>query len=674
MSRATFSAGAVVDIDGRTFELIRQISDSTWQLEDKRTKRIQEYGNTQLRGLYTAGQLSFVPKHGEAAAMLQRPLAQPDSAHLEKAKLKRLYVKAVKDLPISERLFKDAIERQWLQLKTPDEPPNWTTVYRWKKRFMKAGEDFLSLQDANHRKGNREARFPPEVTEFAEKAIDKIYLQRGRGTQQATLEHAAGLVLAENKLRPQIAQLPPPSRRLINRMICQLPAYDKTAARYGRVAATKRFRGVHGHRTTDAPLERAEIDHTQLDMMVIDDKSGLPLGRPWITACIDDHTRCVLGMHVSFEPPSHLTVAACLKQAFLPKTTLHADFPSIVNEWYPHGVMREISMDNGMEFHSLSLENACYSLGMEMHYSARKTPWFKGKIERFVGTANRAVAHGNPGTTFHNIFEKEEYDPSKTAVIRYSTLKELVLKWVVDVYHQKVHRSLDMPPAVMWANNIQADEIPVPADPTRLDAILGRSETRRLTHKGIELDGLLYNSPELTALRRRYGEAFDVGIRVDNADLGEIVVISPDEEQRLITVPALAADYARGLTEWQHRICKRHAAKERKSYSPDSWLEAKLYIANLIEQEFMHKKQSTRTRIARFNEVKNKSKTSVAIAEPKEPVVAVTAPEKSVPKAPPRPTPESALLLNAKGHKRFKATYRNRSAEDLAEDEGDSHD
>src|ERR1019366_5694076 len=134
----------------------------------------------------------------------------------------------------------------------------------------------------------------------------------------------------------------------------------------------------------------------------IDEESGLPLGRPWLTICIDDFTRCILGLFISFEPPSYLSVARCLKNAFLPKTSLQEKYPSVKNRWDAHGIMRELVVDNGREFHSKSLEAACYSVGTEIHYAPRKVAWFKGKVERVQGTLNRGVAHGTPGTTFSN--------------------------------------------------------------------------------------------------------------------------------------------------------------------------------------------------------------------------------------------------------------------------------
>ncbi len=560
------------------------------------------------------------------------------------------------------------ITEVWLRLKQPAKQPHWTTVYRWKTKLQKAGKDIRVLLTENHKKGNRARRYPQEVIELLNNTIETRYLTEERRTIQDALDSAHAAVIRENNLRPEALQLPLPTRRLVANLIEAIPAFDRYAARHGRMAAIKRFRSVQGHRTTSAPLERAEIDHTPLDLMVIDDETGLPLGRPYLTCCIDDNTRCILGLHIGFEPPSYMTVARCLKHAFLPKTNLRKIYPSIKNEWAAHGVMRELVVDNGAEFHSQSLENACFTLGIEIHYSARKTPWFKGKIERFLGTLNRAIAHGNPGSTFSNIFDKEDYDPSANAVIRYSVLKEIITMWVVDVYHQQPHRALGAPPEIGWQNTVNTEDILLPDNPAELDAIMGRSDTRRLTHKGIELNGLSYNSHELTALRRKLGDKLNVELRVDDQDLGQIVVLSPDKRQMFI-VPALAKTYAKGLSAWQHRVCKKFAAKQLAKYDPAGWLEAKATISRLIEEEFMHKKQKSRTKIARFkdNAPPSPANTNSALVSPtavkhKSQSQIETQLPTSVPLEPQPLTPADIKATElARPVKRFKPEQRQRS-------------
>ena len=600
MSTSTFSAGTVVEIDGRRHVLLRKIDPDLWQLEEDRTKRITQLAECDLQSAYVQGKLRFCEDDRERSPSAPKP-SPPDypPEQWERAKIRRAYVHAILDLPGTRRTIAAVIQGTWDHLHQPVRLPAASTVLDWRSVYLKSGRDITALIERHAAKGNKKSRYPAEVEHFAKEAIDAKYMTQDRGTIQDVVDYAESSVRRENALRPQTMQLPLPTRRLVKRLIQEIPAFDRYAARYGRIAAVKRFRSVQSHRTTDAPLERVEIDHTLLDLFVIDDRTGLPLGRPWLTVCIDDYSRCVLGVYVGFEPPSYLTVARCLKTALLPKSWLSEKYPSIRCAWLAHGVMRELVVDNGTEFHSVSLENACLFLGVEIHYAPRKVAWFKGKVERLIGTANRGVAHGTPGTTFSNIFEKDDYDPSKHAVVRQSALLEIVYKWIVDVYHQKPHRALGVPPAFMWTKSIATEDIRLPTDPDRLDAILGRSERRMLTHKGIELNGLLYNSPELTALRRRLGDCLEVEIRIDSTDIGAIMVLPPEQGQ-LIRAQALAADYARGLSEWQHKVIRRHAARESGRSDFQGWVEAKREIAEIIERELMHRKSKSRKRIARY--------------------------------------------------------------------------
>src|ERR1035438_10151411 len=76
------------------------------------------------------------------------------------------------------------------------------------------------------------------------------------------------------------------------------------------------------------------------------------------------------------------SVAACLKDCFLPKVNLREEYPEIVNEWAAHGVMRQLVVDGGQEFYSKSLEQVCLSLGIEWCAAPRREPWFKGEKKK----------------------------------------------------------------------------------------------------------------------------------------------------------------------------------------------------------------------------------------------------------------------------------------------------
>lgn len=607
MGKHTFSANARIQLDGREHHLVRKVSDEIWQLEEFTTRRISEFSQVELQTLYAQGRLVFLSDYDQAVRTFKRArapvtLSEPDWLI---AKTRRAYVLAVKGLARTRRALEGAVAQVHKLLDVSTPKPSPSSVLRWYDRYYACGEDIHSLAPGFTQGTYRKPRYPQEVLDLVDQAIDDIYLKPERPNVEETLNHAITSVAKENQLRPQQLQLPRPTRRLLQRLINRIPAYDRCAARHGETYARRKFRAVLNHHTTLAPLERAEIDHTVLNVIVVDDESGLPLGRPYLTVCIDSHTRCILGIYIGFEPPSYLSVAQCLRHAFLPKTDLAQRYPEIRNSWSAHGVMAVLVVDNGPEFHSDALELACEAFGIEIHYTPRKTPWLKGKVERFLGTLNREVAHISPGTTFENILAREDYDSARHAVVSLSVLKEVIHHWIVDVYHQRPHRGLRTAPDAAWKNLVAVGEIPLPDDPKRLNALLGRPHKRTLSHQGIEFDCLFYNSPEMIDLRRRFGAKLEVDIRVDDSDIGSLHVIGPDGE--IYEVPALNGDYAKGLTRWQHKIVRRYAGRVLGLHDDTGWREAKRQISEIVRKRLgLGKSRKTMSRGGRYIHARDK--------------------------------------------------------------------
>jgi len=600
MATGSLESGALVRIDGIDHRLLRQVEDC-WQAEQSKTGRLTEYKQLDLLRMIADNRLTFPGSTAAAGSGAVNFVLLP--AELEMAKLRRSYVLAVLNMPNTRERLEKGIHDAWMKLGSPKIPPGCASVYRWKVKFLKSKGDIRALATNIRSRGNRLSRYPSAVIELCEQSISAKYLNRVRNSIQQTLEDALQRVKKENELRPACDALPLPTRRLIARMIAEIPAFDKYSARYGHVAAVKEFRSVHGHSVAQEPLERAEIDHTLLDLMIVDDNSGLPMGRPWVTACIDSHTRCILGIYIGFNPPSYQSVAACLKDCFLPKVNLKRDYPGIVNDWPAYGVMHNLVVDGGVEFYSKSLEQVCLSLNINWIAAPRRTAWFKGKIERFLGTMNRAVAHGLPGTTFSNLFERGDYNPVEHAVITLANLRKTVRTWITDVYHQQVHRSLQTTPAKMWTSSIRPEDIRLPDETTQLDVVMGRVETRTLTHKGIEFEGLFYNSPELTEMRRKEGANLAVEIRINEGDIGSIYVLSP-KTSRAYSVPALDQDYATGISLWQHKVIKNYQRKHSDAdQNADGWLQAKNEISRLIDESLNRRRGRTHKRIVRYREV-----------------------------------------------------------------------
>ena len=62
-------------------------------------------------------------------------------------------------------------------------------------------------------------------------------------------------------------------------------------------------------------LDQVQIDHTVMDLIVVDDRDRQPIGRPYLTVAIDVCSRCLVGMVVTLEPPSAVSVGLCLAHA-----------------------------------------------------------------------------------------------------------------------------------------------------------------------------------------------------------------------------------------------------------------------------------------------------------------------------------------------------------------------
>jgi putative transposase len=243
MGTAAFERDAIVAIDDQTYRMLRKVSDSCWQLEHTKTARIREVEQEQLLKMYADRKLTFVNSSKLSGRSQKTPIEISETA-----KLRRLYVLAALKADTFTAL-RQAISAVWRKTNKPRRAPGYVSVYRWKKRFLESGSDIRALEDAQ-RTGNRTKRFPPEVLDVCEESIDRVYMRRERKHLQDVLEQAIVKVREENQMRPADLALPLPSRRLVKRLVEEIPAFDRSAARYGHDAALRSFRSVEGHRVT----------------------------------------------------------------------------------------------------------------------------------------------------------------------------------------------------------------------------------------------------------------------------------------------------------------------------------------------------------------------------------------------------------------------------------------
>ena len=495
-------------------------------------------------------------------------------------------------------------------------PPSWRTLARWNDAYSSNGQTIKALFTDQMKQGNRNNRFPEEVESYIKQAIE-TYKTKERISVQEAWDNLDGFIKKANEERSEEKKFKVPCYDIFRKRIKAESPYKVMLAREGKRKADIEFSSIGMSLKLERALQRVEVDHTKLDVFVVDDKNYLPLGRPWLTTSIDALSRSITGFYVGFHPPSFLSLIKLLNSIIVPKNYIHERYPKIRNPWVCSGVPELFVFDNGKEFWSKDLEIVLAELNIQTQYNPVQKPWLKGKVERLYGTINKKLLIDLPGKTFSNILERGDYDPAKNAVITFSTFTEILYTWVVDVYQQQPVAKGTIIPDLAWKESI-LDFPPRHVDPKRLDIILGRTKYSKLRRGGVQYSNLRYDSDELASLRGRIGSDL-VMYKVDPDDLGYIHVFN-EAERRYLKVAAVDFDYADGLTEWQHKVHKKYARTYiRKKYRHDDVVAARNAIRELVKQEMERwenrgkaGKNSTSVRAARYAKVADNSTGSLS--------------------------------------------------------------
>jgi putative transposase len=238
------------------------------------------------------------------------------------------------------------------------------------------------------------------------------------------------------------------------------------------------------------PLELVQIDHTLVDIMVVDEVQRESMGRPWVTIALDVATRVVLAFILSLNPPSATSVGLALSMAALPKDRWLKD-RGLKVRWAPYGLPKTLHLDNGTEFHSVALKRGSERYGIRLDYRPPGRPHYGGHIERYLGTLMRRI-HGLPGTTMSNPAQRGKYASEAKASMTMAELETWMALEIAGRYHQQVHRGLHAVPAQVWDRTIKHRRRGVITNPTRFVIDFLPAEIRRISKNGFQLGLIRY--------------------------------------------------------------------------------------------------------------------------------------------------------------------------------------
>jgi putative transposase len=378
-----------------------------------------------------------------------------------------------------------------------------------------------------------------------------------------------------------------PSRKAIAARVRARPKVEIVARREGARAARERFGSATGSLTVDRPLSLVQIDHTLVDVIVVDSSTRNPIQRPWLTLAIDVCTRCVAGLHLSLEPPSATSVALCVSQAALSKAPWLAA-RSIAHAWPVQGLFQCLHLDNAKEFKSEALRRGCEQYGIEIVYRPVRTPHYGGHIERLIGTMMGKV-HLLPGTTYSNITEKGDLDPEKSAAMTLDEVEHWLGEAITGVYHQVEHSSLGLPPLAAWSRfSVEVPIAPEVTDPKRFLIDFLPLERRLIRREGLSLHSIHYWSDVLTSW---IGEKERLIVRYDPRDLSRVYLRAPNGEYLDLSYRDIRRP---PISLWEHRLAIRKLREEGRAHVDENAIFQAIDTMRRIAEEALHTTKAVR--------------------------------------------------------------------------------
>lgn len=167
------------------------------------------------------------------------------------------------------------------------------------RRVRAHGGDLSAVTAAAPGRRNTPLEFRAEMEQLI---VDALVAYQGKA---ATIEKVwvTAQILADER------GLKRPSYHAVRRRLLLKGKRFLTKLRVGSVDAADIFEARPGYKVTTRPLEWVQIDHTRVDLIVVDEYDRTVIDRPWVSLAICIHTRAIVGstcLPCVFDLTSHL--------------------------------------------------------------------------------------------------------------------------------------------------------------------------------------------------------------------------------------------------------------------------------------------------------------------------------------------------------------------------------
>lgn len=291
--------------------------------------------------------------------------------------------------------------------------------------------------------------------------------------------------------------------------------YEQTLKRQGRRAAYKDKEFYweltpttprHGER----PLHIAHIDHTELDVELVDSLTGQAFGRPWATFLTDAYSRR-MAVYLTYDPPSSRSCMMILREC----VRRFGRLPQIV------------VVDGGPEFSCTYFETllARYECTKKMRPPAEGR--FGSICEKLFDSTNTRFIHNLQGNTqiMRNVRQvTKSVNPKESAIWTLGKLYLYLREWAYEVYDTIEHPALGQCPRNTYASGMlhtgrRLHRLIAYDHDFRIASLPTTRKTfaKVITGRGIKINNIYYWTD---AFRHPEVEGTQVNVRFDPFDAG----------------------------------------------------------------------------------------------------------------------------------------------------------
>ena len=477
------------------------------------------------------------------------------------------------------------------------------TVYRWLKLYEETGLVSSLLRQKRSDNGTR--KLDNEVEELVENFIRQHFLKEER----ISVVKLFSLI----KHECQKLDLQTPHKNTVDARIKQLEKREVVKRRLGTKTAKQKYDPKTGFFPgADYPNAVVQVDHTPVDIIIVDEEHRQPIGRPFLTICIDVATKMISGFKMTLDPPGSSSAGLCISQAILPKENWLAR-RDIDAEWPIYGKMQKIHVDNAKEFRGDMLKRACQQHGIILEFRPKGQPNYGPHVERAFRTFMQEV-QDLPGTTFSNVKMRLDYNSEGKACMTLTELETWFTVFVVYCYHHRPHRGInDIPPIKLYSEAILGSKdklgigLPQPIeDEETLQLDFTPYIKRAIHHHGVEADYIFYYSD---VLRKWIGtndkdnptKSRKFIFARDPRDISHIYFLDPDTG-RYVPIPYLNTSHP-AISLWELKAARK-LLQENDAYAVDE----ETIFRGVEKLREIEKKAIEKTRLAKQQRATEKRK------------------------------------------------------------------